>query len=149
MKKLILLSILAIASSLLHAQWTPCKPCNPDPCLYGNLTNTTGCEIVFEVLFPGNPQCTPNLLLILPPNSGPVPYSITCHKCIDGPCSCPIGLKLLDPLDQSTPLGTLNFTNYAPPTVVTNNYSTNAPCAPTLNVIYNLISGSNINITIM
>jgi hypothetical protein len=149
LKEIFLLSILTVVGTALHAQWTPCKPCNPDPCLYGNLTNSTNCEIIFEVLFPGNPQCTPNLLLVIPANTTTsIPYAITCHKCIDGPCSCPIGLKLLDPVDQSTSLGTINFSNYSPPATVTNNYSTMAPCSQTLNVIYTLKSGSEVDIQI-
>lgn len=150
LKKIILLSILTVFGTVLHAQWTPCKPCNPDPCLYGNLTNTSGCDIIFEVLFPGNPQCTPNLLIVVPANTNtPLPYSITCHKCIDGPCSCPIGLKILDPFDQSTPLGNVVFSNYVPPAIVINNYITAASgCSPGFNVQFNFISGSNVNIDI-
>ncbi len=150
LKQMLLMSILTLISTALHAQWTPCTPCNPNPCLSGELTNNTGCEIIFEVLFPGNPQCSSNIILRIPIGVQKMKYSITCHKCIDGPCSCPIGLKLLDPADQTTPLGIVNFTNYVPPATFINNYSTTAGgCGPSFNVQYNLLSSSVINITIM
>lgn len=150
LKKILLLFILTVFGTILNAQWIPCTPCSPNPCLFGNLTNTTNCDIVFEVLFPGNPQCTPNLLMVIPANTNiPLPYSITCHNCIDGPCSCPIGLKILDPVDQITPLGNVNLSNYTPPILVTNNYLTSAGgCSPRFNVRYNFISGTNIDIDI-
>ena len=151
-KQLILLALLTITFTKISAQWTPCKPCNPDPCLQGIITNYTNCEIFWDVLFPGNPQCSSNILFIAPPATIPatsLPYAITCHKCLDGPCSCPIGLKLLDPNDQTTPLSNFILSTYTPPTTVSNTYLTAADnCNPSITVKYIYLDGNIVNIEI-
>jgi hypothetical protein len=75
------------------AQWTPCVS---PICLEGEIINQTPCDFAYEIIFPENPQCNPNLIIGVQANKA-TNYAITKHKCIDGPCVCPPGLRLIDP----------------------------------------------------
>ena len=131
-KALFSLLLLSVITNSSKAQWTPC----PTPiCLEGTITNNTTNNLEYVALFPGSSQCSNDVVFTPPPLGPSISYSIEKHKCIDGPCVCPIGLKLVElALPNIYDVNTLTIANYTPPITIN--------LAPII-----LSNGNSINIT--
>lgn len=82
-------------------QISPCPSCSPPNCWGASVVNNTHCTQYLSFGYGGNPICgySPGDSFVFSPNQKTI-WS-RCYKCVDGPCSCPAGIYLVDPLNPT------------------------------------------------